>query len=120
MSDNSQLNKQIGLRIREVRLQKKMSQAELAELSHINLPHISDIELGKKEMRLSTFVRIVEALQVSSDQLIRPNIPEVNMIQSNEFAQIMSDCTSSERESILRIVRELKSSLRQQRTEYET
>ena len=119
MSDNSLLNKQIGKRIREARLQKKMSQADLAG-AHIHLSHISDIELGKKEMRLSTFIRIAETLQVSSDQLIRPNIPEVNTIQSNELAQILSDCTPSERDSILKIVAELKASLHQNRNEYDT
>ena len=45
MSDNSLLNKQIGKRIREARLQKKMSQADLAEGAHIHLSHVSDIEL---------------------------------------------------------------------------
>ena len=120
MSDNSLLNKQIGKRIREARLQKKMSQADLAEGAHIHLSHVSDIELGKKEMRLSTFISIAETLQVSSDQLIRPDIPEVNTIQSNELAQILSDCTPSERESILKIVAELKASLHQNRSEYDT
>lgn len=49
MSDNSLLNKQIGKRIREARLQKKMSQADLAEGAHIHLSHVSDIELGKRK-----------------------------------------------------------------------
>lgn len=120
MNDNSLLNKQIGMRIREARQQRKMSQADLAERAHIHLSHISDVELGKKEMRIPTFVRIAEALQVSSDQLIRPDIPEVNAIQSNELAQILSDCTPSERETILKIVRELKASLHQNRSEYDT
>ena len=120
MRDNSLLHKQIGMRIRETRQQKQMSQADLAERAHINLSHISDIVLGKKEMRLSTFVRIAEALQVSSDLLLRLDIPEVNAIQSNELAQILGDCTPGERESILKIVQELKISFHQNRSEYDT
>lgn len=39
----------IGARIREVRIEKKMSQADLAEKAHMSLPHISEIELGRQE-----------------------------------------------------------------------
>ena len=34
----------IGARIREVRIEKKMSQADLADKAHMSLPHISEIE----------------------------------------------------------------------------
>ena len=57
----------IGARIRQVRQQRDMSQAALAAKAGLSLPHISDIELGKVSMRISSFVRIVEALQVSAD-----------------------------------------------------
>ena len=38
---------QIGARIRNARIERKMSQAELAAKANISLPHISSIELGK-------------------------------------------------------------------------
>ena len=72
--------KKIGARIREVRIKNGMSQADLSVKAHISLPHISDIELGKTKMLLATFVRITEALQVSADVLLRPDIPQVNNI----------------------------------------
>ena len=68
--------KAIGARIREVRIQKNMSQAELAEKAFISVPHMSEVENGKTKLRLSTFVYITEALQVSADVLLRTNIPE--------------------------------------------
>lgn len=107
--------KRIGARIREIRLQKKMSQSDLAVQAHISLPHVSDIERGKSKMMLSTFVRITEALQVSADVLLRPDVPEVNGIYRNEFSDILADCTPSEIDSILRIVKELKETLHNQR-----
>ncbi len=66
-------------------------------------------------MMLSTFVRITEALQVSADVLLRPDVPEVNGIYRNEFSDILVDCTPSEIDSILRIVKELKETLHNQR-----
>mgnify|MGYP004576826243 CR=1 FL=1 len=54
--------KAIGARIRDVRLQRNMSQAELAEKAFISVPHMSEVENGKTKLRLSTFVYITEAL----------------------------------------------------------
>ena len=48
--------KAIGARIRNVRMQKNMSQAELAEKAFISVPHMSEVENGKTKLRLSTFV----------------------------------------------------------------
>lgn len=116
---DNELNKRIGARIREVRIQQKMSQADLAEKAHISLPHVSELELGKKEMKLSTFIQVAEALQTSTDHLLRPNIPEVNGIYQNEFAGLLSDCTPTEIESIFRIIKELKASMHSRNEKYE-
>ena len=101
----------VGSRIRELRIQKKMSQADLSEKAHVSLPHISAIELGKTQMLLGTFLNIAEALQISSDALLRPDIPEVNIIYQTEFAELFSDCTPTELDAILKIVKELKTTL---------
>lgn len=98
----------IGARIKEIRLQRHMSQATLAEKANISLSHISDIENGKTTMLLPTFIRIVEALQVSADALLRSDIPEVNNLYKGEFAEILEDCSPTEIDSILKIVREVK------------
>lgn len=103
--------KRIGLRIKEIRVQRKMSQADLAVKANISLPHISDIENGKSTLRLPTFIRITEALQVSADALLRSDIPEVNNLYRSEFSELLEDCTPAEIDSILKIVKEVKQSL---------
>ncbi len=110
--------KKIGLRIREIRLGKKMSQADLAVKAHLSLPQISDIERGKSNMMLSTFISIAEALQVSSDSLLRIDIPEVNTLYNTEFKNLLSDCTPDEIDSILKIVTELKTTMHSHKGEY--
>ncbi len=101
----------IGSRIREARIKNGMSQADLAVKSGISLPHISDIELGKSNMMLPSFIRIAEALQVSADSLLRPNVPGVTSIYESEFSELLNDCTPSQMDSILKIVRELKQTM---------
>ena len=114
-----ELYKKIGGRIREVRIQHNMSQADLAEKANIGLPHISDVELGKKRMRLSTFIQIAEALQVSTDRLLRLDIPEVNGIYQSEFEELLSDCTPTEIESLIRIIKEMKITMHSKKDNYE-
>ena len=80
---------EIGKRIRDIRTNKKMSQADLADKANISLSQVSDIETGKSSMRLTTFIGIVEALQVSADVLLRTDIPEVNNIYKSEFAELL-------------------------------
>lgn len=104
--------KEIGVRIRETRLKRKMSQQELAAAANVSLPHISEIELGKSLMRLSTFIRIAEALQVSTDYLIRADIPEVTPIYQKEFQELVSDCSPAEIDSFFKIIQELKTTMR--------
>ena len=102
---------EIGKRIREFRVKKNMSQAALADKVNVSLSQISDIERGKTSMRLTTFIGIVEALQVSADVLLRTDIPEVNTLYKSEFAEVLADCTPSEIDSILKIVKEVKRSM---------
>lgn len=102
---------EVGKRIREIRVKKNMSQSDLADKANISLSQVSDIETGKSSMRLTTFIGIVEALQVSADVLLRTDIPEVNNIYKSEFAELLEDCTPTEIESILKIVKEVKKSM---------
>ena len=101
----------IGARIREIRVQRGMSQADLAFTAHISLPHISDIELGKTKMSLATFVKVAEALQASTDILLRVDVPEVKMIYTKELQDILTDCTPSEIDTIINIVKEVKAGM---------
>lgn len=116
MDETAELRR-IGQRIREARLAKNMSQADLAFDAGVSLPHISDIELGKKKMSILTFSRLISVLKVSADAILRSDVPTVNSLYQNEFSQLLSDCSPAEAESILKIVQEVKSSLRNRPTE---
>ena len=60
----------IGLRIQKRRTEKKMTQAELAELIDTNQKHLSRIEGGYHRCTLDIIVAIAKALDVSVDYLI--------------------------------------------------
>lgn len=103
---------QIGARIRNAQIEQKMSQADLAAKANISLPHISSIELGKTKMLLSTFIRVIEALQISADSVLRANVPTMTSMYASEIAELFEDCTPSELESLKSIIQNIKATMR--------
>ena len=62
--------KVIGARIQKCRTERKMTQAELAEIIDTNQQHFSRIEGGYHRSTLDAIVAIARALDVSVDYLI--------------------------------------------------
>lgn len=60
----------IGSRIQKIRTDKKMTQADLAELIDTNQKHLSRIEGGYHRCTLDLMVAIAKALDVSIDYLV--------------------------------------------------
>ena len=58
---------EVGKRITEVRLQKHMTQQQVAEMAGISTPYYSQIENGNKTVSSYVLAQIVKALQTSSD-----------------------------------------------------
>lgn len=106
---------QIGARIREERQIQKMSQATLAELSNVSLPMISNIENGKSVMLLDTFLKIIDALHVSADTILRPDTPNVSLMYQRDYADFLKDCTPQECDAIINMAKQLKITLRAQK-----
>ena len=60
----------IGTNIRKYRLEKKMKQDELAERAGLSTNYIGMVERGEKIPSLETFIKILNALDVSSDMVL--------------------------------------------------
>ena len=58
-----------GLKIKELRKQKKYSQEQLANLASINKSYISKIETGKTEVSLEIINKLAIAFEIKIDQL---------------------------------------------------
>ena len=62
--------KAFGHRIRTERYNRQWSQAQLAESTGISISHISKIERGNCDCSIGCLVKIVEALELSTDYLL--------------------------------------------------
>ena len=69
--ENSTINhRQIGKRIKEIREQNNLSQAELAEATELSVSYISHVENAKRKASLESVLRIVNALGITVDELL--------------------------------------------------
>ncbi len=66
---NKEINIQIGNNLRAERNRRNLSQEELAEMSDLQRQHISKIENGQIDVRVSTLVPILKALDLKFEQL---------------------------------------------------
>ena len=98
----------IGQRIRDARTAQGMSQSELAAKAGLNLPRISYVENGKTDMLISTFMAIIESLQISADEILRPNTPSSTQSCPSELAELVKDFTATEMASLLEIIKHIK------------
>jgi transcriptional regulator with XRE-family HTH domain len=60
-----------GKRVREVREARRWTQEELADRSGLTSVQISRVERGAREIRLTTLLRLIDALDVNPDKLLR-------------------------------------------------
>jgi transcriptional regulator with XRE-family HTH domain len=102
----------IGSRIRVERLNQKMSQEKLAEMVDVGTTHISHIETGNTKLSIKTFIAIINALNLSSDELLRNHINKAKHIFEGEIAEIIKDCSDEETRIIADTAKALKVSLR--------
>ncbi|HFR4157277.1 helix-turn-helix transcriptional regulator [Bacillus cereus] len=59
-----------GSYIKELRINKKLTQKQLAELSDISESMVSKVELGVKSTKVETLKKIANALSTTMDDLV--------------------------------------------------
>lgn len=58
-----------GQRVRKLRIERCLSQEELADKCGLHRTYISDVELGKRNVSLENIARIAESLEISLPDL---------------------------------------------------
>ena len=102
----------IGARIRAERKKQSISQERLAEMVDVGTTHISHIETGNTVPSIKTFIAIINALNLSSDELLRNHIQKAKHIFEGDLADLIKDCTDEEARIIADTAKALKLSLR--------
>lgn len=95
----------VGYRIKMAREKRKLTQETLAEIVDISTTHTSVIERGVKGMRLSTFLKIANALSVSTDELLQDQIDYVAESHSNILYELLYDFPASEQRKPVHMIK---------------
>lgn len=65
--------KQFGIIIKNARMDKKLTQAELAEILDLSLSYLKDLERFKNTLSLEVFAKAIQYFNLSADTVIYPN-----------------------------------------------
>ena len=95
----------VGLRIKEAREAKNLTQENLAALVDLSPTHISVIERGLKAVKLDKFVAIANALDVSADRLLVDVVTRSVDGVTNELSQAIKKYPLDEQKRIIKAVR---------------
>lgn len=101
----------IGKRIKQVRLNRNLTQEKLAEMINILITHMSNIENGNAKLSLPVLVKIANALNCNTDVLLCGNIPDNLNATDSIISEMLKDCTNRERTIIIDTVQSLKNTL---------
>lgn len=89
----------LGKRIRESRIKKGYTQQNLAERADIGVVYISEIERGIKIPSLNIFIKILDALDVSADYILRDEISSGKEYVCMEIAEKLLVLTPHQRKT---------------------
>ncbi len=103
--------KGIGERARQARISRHMSQNDLCDKTGLSISFLSNIEMGKQSMNIRALILISDALNVSTDWLLRNNTQSSLEITADEITKELETCSPQEREVILKLVQTIKDSI---------
>lgn len=94
----------IGARLKEARNRCGVTQEQLAEKVGIGTTYISDIERGAKFPSLSLFIRIIDALGISSDYVLRGEIEAGKNCVYDEITSKLEGLSPKQRLAVAKLI----------------
>lgn len=90
---------ELGKKIKEARNSKGYTQEVLAEKVGIGPIYLGEIERGLKMPSLKVFIKIVEALDISADYILRDELPSGRDYVFDELTEKLSELTPKQRKA---------------------
>lgn len=103
----------LGANIRKYRLEKKLTQEQVAEQCQISAVYLRQIELGFKTPKLETFIKIAEALQTPTDKLLSGSVTWTDSINTYGVVEKLDTLNQKERDLALKILDDVITSLKE-------
>ena len=101
----------IGLRIKNARNKKRMTQEQLAQAVSSSREHSARAEAGDRGVSLELLIKITNALDVSIEDLLADALSNPSKGNVSELGILLLDCTTQEEIIITRMAQALKAIL---------
>lgn len=99
---------QFGRRVRQSREERGWSQGDLARECGLTPSGVAHFEAGRREPRLTSIVRLAEALDISADYLVGiSNQPQASVARSSKIANLVGRMRSEDVEFLEKMAQEL-------------
>jgi len=104
----STLSKQIGERLRALRINAGLTQERLAERADLHTTYIGQLERGEKNATIESICKLARALQVAPAQIFA-HLPggAGSPSPAEEIYQLVQECTPREQKALLELLRQL-------------
>lgn len=96
--------RQLGIRVKEIRQNRGITQDSLAAMINCNVSHISNIENCHTKASLNTLLSIANALDVSVDSILSGQYKNESCAIDTAIFRALQKCDNKTKERVLRII----------------
>lgn len=97
-------SKTLGNRIREARIKKLYTQQRMAEMAGISQMYLGEVERGTKIPSLKSFIKIIEALDLSADYVLRDELSSGEHYIYDEITEKLKNLSPQQRKAASEIL----------------
>ncbi len=94
----------IGRKLREIRIDKGLTQEYIANMADVNTSHISNIENNRVKISLPTLVHICNALDTSVDYILSDEYVTSSSVLDQEILNALENTPNDTKEKIIKII----------------
>ena len=106
MRNNSEEFDNLGAQIKELRIQMKLTQAEVAEALNVTPGYISNVENNRTAMSLRILMYYAKLMNISLDSLIGRVEPEYRQTAlDNELLELVSKLSDQEKTKLIKTLK---------------
>lgn len=98
----------IGRKIRDIRIEKRLTQEYIANMADVNTSHISNIENNRVKISLPTLVHVCNALDTTIDHILAEEYTDPLSAIDQTILHELHKCDADTKERILKIIQILQ------------
>ena len=95
----------LGARIKNKRLERNLTQEQLAEKVELSAVYIGQIERGERKMTIDTLVKLANSLNSSIEELLKDSTSSNVNARLNELVNIAKELDTSDIDKVIDVIK---------------